>query len=557
MLYAPATSISSHTNRANLFSKERLKGNVVSTRKHKMRSVVGMDGDFSRTAWTRRRTLASFAGLALAACSRGTERVGSEEILVVSTSEITGIDPARTGFLFARTEVTETLTNADDAGLPTPGLAQSWHLSPEKRVWTFVLRPTARFHDGTAVTPEAVAGALNRARKQPGVFDYVPIETIEPSDGAVIVRLSAPSNLLTAVLAHYSASIFAPSSFDANGLTIQVVGSGPYRVHALTNQGFALEYSPTWDGPRPSIERFRFLSVSRAETRSLMAESGQADIVFELDPASIQRLRARDMVTLLSTMTARTVQLNMNAAHPFLEDVKARRAFSLAIDRKGIAVGMLRDAAAQADQLFPPIMEAWHANDLPPLTTDVAEASRLLAELGWKRGNDGILVRNGSRFSLRLLTYINRPELPPIATALQAQLRAIGVETTITVDNQSSVPAAHRDGSLELALVARGYVNVADPVGTLALDFLEEGGDWGAMGWSDARCARAIRKLAEGASEAQQPQLRREIAGVLHEELPVIPIAWYTLHAAVSRRIKGFSIDPLERSYRIGSFGLS
>jgi peptide/nickel transport system substrate-binding protein len=38
---------------------------------------------------------------------------------------------------------------------------------------------------------------------------------------------------------------------------------------------------------------------------------------------------------------------------------------------------------------------------------------------------------------------------------------------------------------------------------------------------------------------------------VLHAELPVIPVTWFRQTAAVSPRVAGFSIDPLERSYRL------
>jgi peptide/nickel transport system substrate-binding protein len=40
---------------------------------------------------------------------------------------------------------------------------------------------------------------------------------------------------------------------------------------------------------------------------------------------------------------------------------------------------------------------------------------------------------------------------------------------------------------------------------------------------------------------------------VLQEQLPVIPVVWYRQTCAVSRRLRGASIDPFERSYRISS----
>ena len=66
---------------------------------------------------------------------------------IVSPWEISGIDPAQSGYFFTRLQIAETLVGADDGGLPQPGLAASWALSDDRLTWRFALRPTAMFHD--------------------------------------------------------------------------------------------------------------------------------------------------------------------------------------------------------------------------------------------------------------------------------------------------------------------------------------------------------------------------------------------------------------------------
>jgi len=89
---------------------------------------------------------------------------------VVTSQEINGLDPARSGYVFARMQVAETLCGADDGGLPVPQLARSWTLSEDRLTWRVRLRDGARFHDGTAVTAEAAVACLERARRQAGVL---------------------------------------------------------------------------------------------------------------------------------------------------------------------------------------------------------------------------------------------------------------------------------------------------------------------------------------------------------------------------------------------------
>jgi hypothetical protein len=191
----------------------------------------------------------------------------------------------------------------------------------------------------------------------------------------------------------------------------------------------------------------------------------------------------------------RTRILKVNAGAPFFDDVKERQAISYAIDRAGITKVILRNPDLAATQLFPPALAGWHVPDFKPLTRDIDAAKRLLAEAGWKPGPDGILEQDGKRFSVTLLTYASWPELPPIATALQAQLREVGIDVKVSVGNSSEIPSRHQDGTLEMGLISRLYSIVPDPIGTLLQDYSAAGSDWGAMGWSNDELQALVEKL--------------------------------------------------------------
>jgi peptide/nickel transport system substrate-binding protein len=110
----------------------------------------------------------------------------------------------------------------------------------------------------------------------------------------------------------------------------------------------------------------------------------------------------------------------------------------------------------------------------------------------------------------------------------------------------------HRDGTLELALAARNYANVADATATLLQDFGAQGGDWGAMGWNDPQVTAALQALARTQlPPAEAQKLRRKVTRALQAQLPVIPVTWYRQHVACSQRLAGVSLDPLEHSFRL------
>ncbi|WPB56056.1 ABC transporter substrate-binding protein [Xylophilus sp. GOD-11R] len=494
------------------------------------------------------------AGAQTARTARTATPAAAAPLLIVGPWEISGLAPANSGYMFTRMQIAETLMGAHDDGTPAPALAERWSASPDGLTWQFQLRPAARFHDGTPVTAAAVLPCLHRARVAPSLLSVAPIASIEAEGAHIIaIRLLSPYAGLPSLLAHSSTMVLAPSSYNAAGQVRAVVGTGPYRATRVEPpQAVEAAVFDQYDGPRPAIARIRYLTASRSETRALMAESAQADLAYGLDPVSMTRLRKRGRVRLDTVTLPRTVIVKLNAGLPALRDARVRRALSLAIDRDGIARALQRDPGLAAGQLFPPIMAGWHDPALAPLAFDPQAAARLLTEAGWRRGADGLRDTDGQPLRLVLRTFVDRPELPVFATALQEQWRQAGIAVRVSIGNSGDVPLGHRDGSLELALAARNYGTVPDPVGTLLQDFGPQGGDWGAMGWASDAVVQALLELAQGRPDpARAARLRAQVAAVLQAELPVIPVTWYRQQVAVSARLRGVSLDPLERSYRL------
>ncbi|WP_375691752.1 ABC transporter substrate-binding protein [Pseudooceanicola sp. LIPI14-2-Ac024] len=489
-----------------------------------------------------RRTLALLATTML---SFGTPALADDTLDVVAQFEIQSPEPSTSGYIFTRMGVAETLVDAEPDGRLVPALATEWSTSEDGLAWTFALRDGVSFHDGSPMTAEAVANALTIAQAKPGPLAKTPVTGIAAEDGAVVLTLSEPFAALPAYLAHYSAQILAPAAYGADGAGVEVIGTGPYRITELSPPlSLKAEAFDDYWGEAPHVPGVSYNAVSRVETRALMAELGDADFVFGLDPASVARLGNSDAVTVHSVAIPRTLMLKVNAADPALADLDARRALSLAIDRAGIAKAVLRYPEG-ATQLFPPSVGDWHDEALEPLAYDPEAARGLLAGLGWEAGPDGILTRDGERFALTLTTYPDRPELPLVAAVLEQQFRDIGVELTIDTTNSSEITSRHADGSLDLGLIARNFALIPNPIGTVLSDYAPTG-DWGAMGWENAEIVDLARSVGRGDGGDAE---RARTAEILQTELPVIPIAWYRQTLAVADGVEGTVIDPWERTF--------
>lgn len=465
----------------------------------------------------------------------------AQDVTIVAPFEIKGMDPTTTGSVFQRLDVAETLVDVDQAGRLTPSLAENWSVSEDGLTWRFVVRPGVQFHDGSPLTAMAALGALRVAQGKPGPLAKAPIAGMEAQGDTVVIHLTQPYASLAAVLAEYRSQILAPAAYDGTDV-VQVIGTGAFRVTGMAPplQLQAERFDGYW-GAAPAIAHATYQAVGRAETRALMAESGDADYVLNLDPASVSRLTGARGLSVEQVAIPRSLVLKVNAAELELE---VRRALSFAIDREGLARAILRYPSG-ANQLFPPAVADWHDPDLTPLSHDPDEATRILASLGWTPGPDGILTREGERFSLTLTTYPDRPELPLVAAVLEQMLRQVGVELVIDATNSSEIPVRHADGTLDVALFARNFALLPDPLATLLEDY-NPNGEWGAMNWENAEFTALLDKLSRGQGGDAE---RHRAMQILQQDLPVIPIAWYQQTAAISDRLKGARLDPYERSF--------
>ncbi|WP_163391488.1 ABC transporter substrate-binding protein [Enterovibrio norvegicus] len=467
--------------------------------------------------------------------------------------EISSLDPSKQGYILTRMQVIETLLNVNEKGEITPGLASAWQVSDDGVDWTFTLKDDVVFHDGTAMNVDAVLGSLNNALKKHGTLKKASVESIKAvGDNQIQFHLSEPYVAFPALLTNYSTAIVAPASYSETGDVATLYGTGPYQMesfeppHKLTVKKFG-DY---W-GDKANITFATYLTGHRPESRILQAKSGEADIVFTLAPAMITQLADTSDVNVHSNLIPRTLFVKLNSGHPFLDDVRARKALSMAINRAAIAKNVLSAEGSETAQLLPSSMSQWYVADLPNDEFNHAEAKALLAEMGWEANESGKLTRGGKPFQIRLITYADRPELATVATAIQAQWAELGVDLIVDITNSSMIPAGHADGSLEMALIARNFGFIADPLPIISTDFSNGGGDWGTMNWENAEVDAAIAELMQTRDTARSTVLSQHVAKAIHEDYPVLPISSYSQHTAVNSRVQGFAFDPFERNYFI------
>jgi oligopeptide transport system substrate-binding protein len=281
----------------------------------------------------------------------------------------------------------------------TPDLAERWEVSPDGTVYTFHLRQNARFHDGRAVTAQDVVYAWERAASpalaSPTAMTYL---------GDIVgVR---------AMLAGEADHISGLKILDDHMLQVTIDGPKPYFLLKLTfSTAFILDKAnvesgeewyrtPNGTGPYKLIEWIRFeRMVYEANKDFYLGTPSIPYIVVQLYSGAGQRLYEAGEIDitgiysidrfldpteplhneLLTGVDLCTDYMVFDTTRPPFDDVKVRKAFSMAFDRQKYIDVVLDGHALPAIGLYPPGLPGFNIA-LKGLPYDPAQARRLLAE---------------------------------------------------------------------------------------------------------------------------------------------------------------------------------
>ncbi|WP_150539850.1 ABC transporter substrate-binding protein [Actinobacillus vicugnae] len=473
-----------------------------------------------------------------------------KQVTVIAPWELNSLHPTQSGVIFQRMNLAETLVEANEQGELIPGLATEWFSNQDATEWTFTLRD-ATFHNGEKLDAKIVVKNLNLLMNQPSILKKAFIKEINTKgNNQITFKLTKPFVPFPSFLTHYSTIILANESFNEKDEITQLIGSGAFKATKVEapQKIEAIRFEQYW-GNKPQVMQANYLASSRSETRVLMAQSDATSLVFNLDTASMARLKTDPNLTLTSGSIARTIQLKMDVAKPFFNDLAIRKALSQAINRKAIAEQVLKIEDGIADQILPKAFADWRVASKDE-QLDIAKIKQNLTASGYKFNQDGKLTdSSGKPFSFTLRTFSDRPELPLIATILQAQWKQIGVDVNVSVGNFSEIPAGHKDGSLEMALYALNYGKTIDPFGVIVQDYAKGGSDWGVMNWNNEQLAQTLDQIETERDAQKVKQLKQTVSQIIHDELPIIPIVYYQQNVATHNDIQGVKLDPFERRF--------
>jgi peptide/nickel transport system substrate-binding protein len=434
------------------------------------------------------------------------------------------------------------LIKRDPEGNPSPDLAERWEArSPTEFV--FRLRRGARFHDGREVTSADVRYTfewiLDPKNRSPHRATYDAISRIEtPDPHTVVFRLKYPFAPFLVGMARG----IVPEGSGAGGYA-PVPGAGPFRIDDFRpDEAAALSRSSGYYGPPSAIGKVIVKFIPDSNIRFLELKKGSVNFVLNgVDPDLLPAALANPNLVIDESPGGNVSYLGFNLRDRILSDARVRRAIALAIDREAIVRTIWKGRADPADSILPP--GSWaHAEGLPALRRDLAEAKRLLDRAGFP-DPDG----DGPKPRLALTYKTSQNELRRrIAAVLQEQLRQAGIAVEVHSHEWGTFFSDIRKGNFQLYSLT--WVGIADPdifhYAFHSSQVPPEGANRG--GYSNPELDRLVEAGRREASLPARKEIYRKVQLLLSRDLPVIPL-WASRNILVrDRRLAGFRLTPDE-----------
>jgi peptide/nickel transport system substrate-binding protein len=244
------------------------------------------------------------------------------------------------------------------------------------------------------------------------------------------------------------------------------------------------------------------------------------------------------------------VYLGYNLQHPFFKDRRVRLAMTYAINKQEIIEGILFGQGVVADGPFKPDMWAYN----PKVTKypyDPRKALELLAEAGFKKGPDGLLVKDGRPFEFTILTNQGNTVRIQCAELIQRRLMELGISVKIRVIEWATFVNQFID-KRDFDAVILGWTIPNDPdiydiwhsskTGPKELNF---------VGFSNKEVDELLVKARETFSQEERKKYYWRIQEILAEEQPYTFLFIPYATIAVQKRFKGIEPAPAGIMYNV------
>ncbi len=345
-----------------------------------------------------------------------------------------------------------------------PDLAESYSVSPDGLTYDFILKKNITFQDGIPVTTDDIQFTILKTQdlsiKSPKEANWqgVTIEIVSPTE--IKFSLKKPygpflQNTTLGILPkHLWAEASNVDSFTLSALNREPIGSGPYMLKSIkTNSSGLPRYYhlvpfKNYASGHPYINDIIVRFYSDQNQLLSAFNSNEVKNLSSISPDQATFINSRNTIIATSTLP-RVFGIFFNQSeNPVLLHKEIRQALNVAVDRKKIVKEVLNGYGEPTTEAIPPnLIKPLSATDSGEVSNSadilnlseadrVAATIKILTNVGWSRGADGIMQKTSNKKSERLsltISTADAPDLVNTANLVKKMWEAIGAEVKVKI----------------------------------------------------------------------------------------------------------------------------
>ncbi|PHM44707.1 ABC transporter substrate-binding protein [Xenorhabdus miraniensis] len=453
------------------------------------------------------------------------------------------------------------LVYTDRKGNIEPRLAESWE-TKDNKTWVFHLRKGAKWSDGSPITAHDVVFSWRRLLDPTMVSPYgsylgtahvinaddilsgkkkaeeLGVKALD--DLTLEVKLDKPVAYFLQMLTH---PILVPISEkvvkkqgDKWTHPDTFVGSGAFKLSEwkVNENVIGVRNPQYWDNKNTIINKVTYLALTSEKSDLNRYLAGEIDITFTIPLDSFASLKKTldDQVHIDPMLS--TYYYAFNIKKPPFNDVRVRKALSLAIDRDVIAEKVLGMGQLPAYNILPPNIGGITLN--PPEYASWTQAQRikkakeLLNEAGFNE-------KNPLKFNLLYNTRESHKKLAIAVTAMWKQ--NLGVQASLQNQEWKVMLDNMHQNKFDIVRYA-WTADYNSPMSFLGIFLTGSSQNIPLYENSD------FDQLVIKAGETNDTDYYQKAIDIFDNDMPVIPVYYYVINRMVKPYVGGFYVSPMD-----------
>ncbi len=301
------------------------------------------------------------------------------------------------------------LMRKDENGNFIEDLAETYSVSNDGKIYTFILKNNLKFHDGTLVTADDIIFTIEKIKdplvKSPKKSSWDNVDIIKKDDLTISFELKNQdiSFMDKTTIGILPSSLWKNvniQEFNISNLNTKPIGTGPYKlIKTYKNkdgipQEYRLKYFKNFSLGEPNIKYINILSFSNGEELLKALSNGKINQAGGISPESLEKIKLSNYKINTSTLSRTFGLFFNNSQNKIFEDPAIIKAINKALNKDFIVDEVLKGYGNAINSPIPQNISN-KENDYSFSLSEIEEAKELLKKSGWKDGEDGIMEKGG------------------------------------------------------------------------------------------------------------------------------------------------------------------